>query len=250
MKKLILLILILLASYALAQNYDKDMDLPVEAPVFGQKQAEKQPPKPPEAPPIENPPPVIYGKEIRSQSGTIEYVLDISGSMTEEYGTYLTLDNQVLFGPRIARAKASLARSIYSLPKSFKFNVFAYYCVVIQWKGGLTDASDAEKQSAIAWINALEPQGGTGTGPAVSWALNSDKTNKLMVLLTDGRPNCGAGSGYDDDPSCIEAHLSQIKWANTQKASINVFGISATGKFRAFCIDVACQNNGSYTDVK
>jgi hypothetical protein len=40
-----------------------------------------------------------------------------------------------------------------------------------------------------------------------------------------------------------------IRDANTQGASVNVFGIAASGSYRAFCQGVASDNGGQYFDV-
>ena len=62
-----------------------------------------------------------------------------------------------------------------------------------------------------------------------------------VVLLTDGSPNCGA--------SGMTGHRSMIANANTQGATVNVFGIAATGRYRGFCQGVASDSGGSYFDV-
>lgn len=205
------------------------------------------PPIATETPP-KTPPPQIYGKDIVSSSASVIYVIDISASMGWEPGQYVAPDGSVQTGARIDRAKAALIKSVTSLPKSFKFNIIAYDCSVIEWQLELVDADAAHKDLADAWIGTLVPQGATGTGPAMTIAL-MDKTNKLVILLTDGAPNCGAGD-EQGDASCLAAHLSQIDWANTQHAEIDVFGIGATGDFKNFCLMVAAHNAGSYTDVK
>ncbi len=48
----------------------------------------------------------------------------------------------------------------------------------------------------------------------------------------------------------LEAHLQMINSANKQHTVINVFGISATDVFRTFCMTVASDNGGTYTDVQ
>lgn len=243
------------ASPSALPAYDPDADLPVEAPVLGSKKPDT-PPLPPVAPPVEPPPPTIYGKDLKSESGTVIYVIDISGSMGWDMGQYTGVDGQIATGCRLDRAKAELSRSVMSLPKSFKFNLESYDCSTYVCFSDSSDgymplvrADDSNKATACAWILALKPQGATGTGPAVVNALFR-RENKLIVLLTDGAPNCGAGSGDGNDPACLEAHLSQIHWGNEQRATINVFGIGATGDFKQFCLNVASQNGGSYTDVR
>jgi len=227
---------------------EKDIDLPVDQP---QLKLPPQPPQPPPPPtPVDkpNPPPTIYGKDLKSENGTIIYVIDISGSMGWDMGQYTTPDGKTANGCRLDRAKAELTKSVMTLPKSFKFNMFSFDCGVYQWQGGLVDATDANKSSGMGWISQLQPQGATGTGPAMSSALGL-KDNKLVVLLTDGAPNCGAGD-ESGDSSCLRAHLSMVTGNNSQHAVINVFGIGATGEFKQFCMDVASQNGGNYVDVR
>lgn len=236
-------------------NYDKDVDLPVEKPehVPPGVLPPKAPPTPTPPPtPVEPPPPSIYGKDLKSESQSLVFALDISGSMAWEPAPYIGADGTTKNGVRIDRAKAELVKAIISLPRSFKFNVVAYDCLTYfmpNGTGGLLEANDTNKNLAIAWVNNLVPLGGTGTGPACSMALNFWKSNKLLILLTDGVPNCGAGP-EDESQACMDAHRSQIRWANTQRATVSVFGIGATGEFKRFCQNVATENGGSYTDVR
>jgi hypothetical protein len=222
------------------KQIEKDIDLPVTQPELKVPPA---PPQPPENPPVQPPEtPTIYGQDLQSENGTIFYVIDVSGSMASGTGQYTTPDGSTASGTKMDRAKSELTKSVLSLPKSFKFDMLAYDCSMYPWKGSLQPADDATKNAALAWIAQLRPLGATGTGPAMVMALQQ-KGCKLFVLLTDGAPNCGANS--------ISGHLSMITSSNSQKATINTFGIGAYGIFKQFCIDIASQNGpGSYTDVK
>lgn len=226
---------------------DPVMDLPVDKPVF-RKPGPPLPPPPPPPPPVPpEDPPTIYNKEIVSESASIIYVIDISGSMSLDDGSYTTPDGQTAKGNRLDRAKAQVIKSIRSLPKNFKFNVFSFDCMPYNWRITVVPADDKNKEFAYSWVQALQPQGATGTGPAVSLAL-FDKNNKLVVLLTDGAPNCGAGD-QSGSWSCMEEHRTQIRRANSQHATINVFGIGATGEFQQFCLNISGDNNGVYVPV-
>ena len=143
-------------------------------------------------------------------------------------------------GPRIDRAKAELIRSIQGLSENFKFNIIAYDCGTRQWQGSMQEANDANKSAATGWVAGHRPTGATGTGPAAASALG-DKDNMAVVLLTDGAPNCGASGS--------SGHRRMIANANTQGATVNVFGIAASGSYRSFCQGVASDNGGSYVDV-
>jgi hypothetical protein len=230
-----------------AQAVEKDIDLPLDKPILKTPPKPPEPPQPPVTPP-DTPPPTIYGHDLVSENSTIVYVIDISGSMSLDYGSYTTADGKTAKGHRLDRAKAQLIKSVLSLPKNFKFNMIAFDCGTYQWNGSLVEANDANKNSAVGWVSGQQPQGATGTGPACALALKN-KDNKLVVLLTDGDPNCGAGDGWGGT-ACSEAHRAMIRGANTQKATINVFGINATGMFKQFCMNVATDGGGSYTDVQ
>lgn len=190
--------------------------------------------------PRDTPPPTIYGEELESENDTIFYVLDISGSMGWDSQPYTTLDGHTRNGLRIDRAKAELARSIMGLSDNFKFNIIAFDCGTRIWRQDMQDATDANKASGVSWSMGMQPTGATGTGPATALALNN-KDNMLVVLLTDGEPNCGANG--------LSGHRTMIRTANTQGATINVFGIAASGSYRAFCQGVAADAGGSYFDV-
>lgn len=226
---------------------EKDIDLPVEQPAVSTEKP--KPPAPPDPPPpsTTDQPPSIYGKDLQSENGTIFYVIDISGSMAWDHQPFAKPDGSTGNGCRLDRAKVELTKSVLSLPKTFKFNMLAFDCSVYFWQQSLVAADDANKNSAIGWINGLRPQGATGTGPAVVQALATGGS-KLVVLLTDGGPNCGAGDGHGGH-TCRQAHRTMIAAANSGHAVINVFGISASGDMKTFCMEVASDAGGSYIDV-
>jgi hypothetical protein len=225
---------------------DRTLDLPVDKPARSPGARQQPPPLPPPA--KEDDQPRFYGSEIISENQTVFFVIDISGSMAYDIQTYLDQDGNVQKGSRLDRAKAELSRCISLLPEKFKLNVLAYDCSSTQWRDTMQPASGENKKSAIQWVQALMPGGGTGTGYAVALALRQ-KNNRLVVLLTDGAPNCylGGACGSDED---MDSHLHAIREANTQNAVVDVFGVGAAGQFKQFCVDVASQNGGSYTDVR
>lgn len=214
---------------------DLDLGLPpqpdLDLPILLEHYDPEKPPPAPSAPPLEGdprdePPPTFYGEEIESENDTICYVIDLSGSMRR--------------AGRLDRARHELEVSISALSPNVRFNVVAYTCAIKSWKPALVPANEANKASAIAWTAALTASGGTGTGPAVVLALNY-KECQAVVLLTDGAPNCGALDAA--------GHRRMIDTANTQRATINVFGVDAKGEWRAFCTEVAGDSSGAYYDV-
>mgnify|MGYP001552450835 CR=1 FL=1 len=195
--------------------------------------------------PRDTPPPVFYGEEIAGGEGDrIVYVLDRSGSM-QSYKTeraYVDADGQPARGNRWERAKAEAIRSIRGLAESFRFGVLTYDCGVVGWRVELAEATEANKADAEAWIRRQYwATGMTGTGPATVAGLALLEQAGALVLLTDGAANCGAPG--------LAGHRAMIANGNTPGAPVHVFGIEASGDFRAFCLGVAADSGGRYVDV-
>jgi hypothetical protein len=218
----------------------QDLDLPVEKP--GPKKPE--PPKPPEDPPPtqeDEKPPTIYGSEVKSETASIVYVIDVSGSMGLDHAWVLLADGTWDGKHRLNRAKLELEKSIASLPKNWKFDVVAFSSGNEWWSPSLQPADDAHKAAVAAWIKTQEPHGGTWVCDAMCAALWL-RENKLVILLTDGEPSCG----WHQD------HRAIIRAGNAQGATVNVFGISCPrgSTMELFCRGVASDNNGTYIDVR
>lgn len=253
----IALILIVLAGAVRANDLDLPVMPPERAPVTSTTVTLRGPrglldpfrgivplPPPEES---EEKPPTFYGTEVRSSNKTLVFVIDVSGSMSLDERAFTDEEGGVSIGHRLDRAKAELKRAIATLPSDFEFTVIAYDCSLREWSRYVEHATPSNKKSAIAWVALLLPGGGTGTGGAVARALSIEEV-RLVVLLTDGDPNCDLG-GFTSHPA-REQHRRVIRQANQHGASVNVFGIGATGALRQFCLDVAADNGGSYTDVR
>ncbi len=183
-------------------------------------------PPPPPDDPRDEPGPVFFGEEIETDNDTLVYVIDTSSSMRHD--------------DRMLKAKRECERSISALPPNIRFNVIGYSCSIRVLWSGVRPAVPANKSAARQFVGSLGADGATGTGPAVALGL-ADRSVDALVLLTDGAPNCGANG--------MDGHRAMIRNSNIQRASIHVFGIAASGSYRAFCQDVAADNGGSYTDV-
>jgi hypothetical protein len=214
------------AALGLPPQYD--LDLPVDKATYDPAYQPPAPaPRNDDGDPRDEPAPVFFGEEIETQGTSLIYVLDFSGSMT--------------YAGRVDKLKQEFESSINGLSPSFRFNVITYDCAMLRWASTMRPATPENKAAAIAWVKRQQPKGGgTGTGPAVALGL-SEKSNLAIVLLTDGDPNCGALDR--------EGHRQMIRTANTQGATISVFGIDATGEYRRFCQDVASDSGGAYHDV-
>ena len=241
------------------------LDLPVEkpgpkAPILapGAPTPARPVPKAPEPEPVlpqeDEKPPTIYGSEVKSDNQTIIYVLDISGSMGLDLELSVDVDGVLVYGDRLVRAKNELAKSVSMLPPGWRFEVLAFDCDTLAWAGELREATEANKKLAINWALSCKAQGATGTASAVGRALLNYPACKLVILLTDGEPNCNALRWCGNVPPA--EHRADIKWANHEKraepAIIDVFGISCpTGsEMHKFCTGVAGDNAGMYVGVR
>ena len=212
------------------------MDLPIVSSLVATPKED-----PPLDPAEEDDPPKIYDEEIAARTNSIIYVLDCSGSMALPCEPYIDSTGNVAYGTRLDRAKSELVASINSLSEDFNFNVIAYACDVRQWQIATRKAEYVNKVSAIAWVQALWADGGTGTGPAVVLALH-DETNFTIVLLSDGAPGCG-------ELNAISVHFEMIRAHNTHGVVIHCFGIGAFGAFEQFLRNVASSTGGRYRSV-
>lgn len=195
----------------------------------------------PDPPPEEGDGPTLYDEELPTESESIIYVIDISGSMDWGNSSYTGLDGNPTSGTPLMRAKVELIRSINALTEDYDFNIIAFDCYMLRWKGARQKATAGNKAQAAQWVNGLRAQGATGTGPAGALGL-AEKDNKTVVILTDGAPNCGA-SGFS-------GHTNMITSANTQGAKVHTFGIGASGSFEQFLRDVAQRNGGRYYPIR
>lgn len=227
---------------------DGSLDLPIDKPT-----ATHAPVAPPPAhvtpfDPMDNdPPPQFFGHDLPSK-GSIVYVIDQSGSMSLSVTSFTNAQGDVVTnGTRMDRAKAELVKSIATLPSSFTFNVLFYDECVRPWMPHNVDANQANKTAADAFINSQGPLGFTNTGLAVASALQ-DKTNREVVLLSDGEPNfMDCAMSY---VGTFEDHRNMIKQANTQGARVDCFGIGVAcdPNAREFMQEVAADNNGAYIE--
>lgn len=225
-----------------ATAQDVTLDLPVghpkDPPVI--KGGPVEPEEEPEDDPNDEPAPVFFGEELQSASESVVFVLDVSGSMNQP-----AWDDELGYGGplKITTAKREVCAAISAMSEEWRFAVVAYDDYIYMWRERLVAATEANKADAKAWVEARQPVGGTGTGPAVAIGLALDRQNALVVLLTDGAPNVP-----DPNP---DWHRALIRDQNVQRAQIHVFGIEAnTPAMRSFCQGVATDSDGRYVDAR
>lgn len=244
------------AAYAFSQD-DSDpwsLDLPVDKNFLPRPKAPAAKPVeklPPPQVDLEVPedPPTFYGQKLVEASSLV-YVIDCSGSMGLTMGSGLDMNGWMQVGlSRMERAKAEIARSVESLPVSIKFNIVAYESRIWSWSKILEEADAGHKKSARAFIADLQPSGMTETGPAVVVALKLNPN--VICLLSDGAPNGSVAGwwGVAGEQLEINWHRDLIRSTNKGRCQINVYGVGCEGAFKEFCVNVAGDNRGSFTEV-
>jgi hypothetical protein len=101
---------------------------------------------------------------------------------------------------KIDVAKYQVKKVLYAIDHKVKFNLifFSHVCSVYR-PGGLVSMDDAARKSAIAWIEAVEPEGSTDPWQALQKAMDfcaepgaEGKPRKegadTIYLMTDGTP--------------------------------------------------------------
>ncbi|MBI5359310.1 MAG: VWA domain-containing protein [Planctomycetes bacterium] len=111
----------------------------------------------------------------------IIFIMDTSGSMA---------DNN-----KMDQAKKSLRYCVNSLVSGDKFNIITFATDVRPYKNELIEWNDANKSSALEFIDGIRAAGGTDIDSALSTALSmapSDpKRPFVIVFMTDGQPTIG-----------------------------------------------------------
>lgn len=202
--------------------------------------------------PSDTPPPVFFGEEMESETDSIVYVLDESGSMRRFRTRWQTKDGTTVRGTRWERAVYEASLSIEGLAESFTFSIWVYECGVDAWpkKGRPVEATTENKKAALSFLASRQPWGPTGTGAAVSKAIK--RPVGLCVLLTDGAPNCGSEAKKSaTDGAHANAHREIIRRNNRHATPINVFGIQADKRaYRRFCEGVANDSKGRFFEIQ
>jgi hypothetical protein len=108
---------------------------------------------------------------IRAQGQFFIYVVDCSGSMSEE--------------GRLERAKAEVRRSVLALREPQRFKVIFYNDEPLPMPGDVPQSAGlTSKNQLMAWMNLIQPDGGTDPRAALGEALGHRPD--AVFLLSDG----------------------------------------------------------------
>lgn len=124
--------------------------------------------------------PPVETKEIVNKD--IVLVADTSGSMQ---------------GQRIEQTKKALKYLINAFNESDRFSIVRFSTDVDSFKPKLVPATSENKKAALAFVDDMEPAGGTNIGDALKTAVNllgggaAEHRPAYLVLMTDGEPTVG-----------------------------------------------------------
>ncbi len=120
--------------------------------------------------------------DIPVRSDRIAFVVDVSGSMNQPFGTG--------GGTRLDEAKRQLVRVLGLLPAKAKANVITFGNGTETFAESLQAFDEKRRKAAEAWTQALESRGATNVHAALQRAF-ADPDTDTIFLLTDGQPSTG-----------------------------------------------------------
>lgn len=173
-----------------------------------------------------------YGIDIHSKR--LLFILDHSGSMKDPwYGM-----------TRLARAKGELIKAIRELPGDVEFGIVCFHTRIHQWQEDLVEATEANKDLAIDFVNRLGYGDRTNTYGVLRAALDYDKDLEAIYLLTDGKPTIGELVSHQSILMDI-LHRNRFRHLN-----LNTIGIAVDGFTRQFLKRLADESGGEFRDAR
>ncbi len=172
-----------------------------------------------------------YGIEIHSKR--ILFILDHSGSMKDPwYGM-----------TRLERAKGELIKAVRELSGDVEFGIVCFHTRVHHWNDELVEATEANKDLAIEFVNRLGYGDRTNTYGALRTALDYDADLEAVYLLTDGKPTIGELVAH-------QAILLDILHRNRfRHLNLNTIGVAVDGFTRQFLKRLADESGGEFRDA-
>lgn len=116
------------------------------------------------------------------RSDRVAFVVDVSGSMNQPFGTGGST--------RLDEAKRQLVRVFGMLPAKAKANVITFATGTDAWATGLQAIDDKVKKAFEPWAQALATKGATNVHAGLQRAF-ADPEVDTIFLLTDGQPSTG-----------------------------------------------------------
>ncbi len=165
------------------------------------------------------------------------------GGEYEGDGFFFCLDKSCSmgWGSAMTVLKAEMSETLNGLTENSEFSVVAFSDGWISWSPIPQEGNSGNRGSAIGWVQALNPAGGTCMAPAGVETIRinnlSDKESKRILVLGDGVPNC---------PGPAET-VSTMTGANWQRTPIDTIYIAADSGGVAFMQQLAAANGGDFS---
>ncbi|MGE0713778.1 MAG: HEAT repeat domain-containing protein [Planctomycetota bacterium] len=151
---------------------------------------------------------------------------------------------------RFVRAQDAFCKFIEGMSERARFAivVFADEKETRLWKPDVVPASASNKKSAIAFVRGLKWSGATRTDMALDLAFKV-KGADTIYLFSDGIPEKTQGGKSVDIPQ--DEVLEKARTLNrARKLRLNCYGMTSSGKTRAFLEKLASENGGEYKDIR
>ncbi|MGH7530482.1 MAG: VIT domain-containing protein [Gemmatimonadales bacterium] len=141
-------------------------------------------------------------------------VIDVSGSMS---------------GEKIVQARAALLQLLGSLREQDRFRLVAFSSGVRRFAGEWTAATRDRRRAAGEWVRALEAEGGTNIGAALTEAFAeapAEEALGVVLFLTDGQASTG-----ETDPERISER------ADRERGRFRVFAFGVGDDVNTYLLD-------------
>lgn len=152
---------------------------------------------------------------------------------------------------KLGKAKKELIPAIRGLSEDCYFTIITFENEVKTWRKELVQATSANKNLAITFINALESGGGTNIYESLEKAFEmagdglANPEDELGVetifLLSDGAPSAGSITDPNDIITAVE------QWNSLKRVNLHTVGLGEDCD-EEFMKALATSNNGNYID--
>ncbi|HJQ69146.1 MAG TPA: VIT domain-containing protein [Blastocatellia bacterium] len=165
----------------------------------------------------------------RISAKDVVFVIDISGSME---------------GDKLRQAKEALRFGLTkTLNEDDRFNIVAFSSAVRPISGGMMQATRANIEAALRFVDSLQSHGGTNINDALVTAMKMFQRSgrpQNLVFLTDGLPD------RNIEPAQICAN---VRAANRANARLFTFGVGADVN-RHLLEQLAAENRGAQANIE
>lgn len=146
------------------------------------------------------------------------------------------------WGNAIDTVKAEITSAIHQLDSNQEFSLISFSDGAQVFSSVLLPAIPANKMAALAWVAALNPDGGTCITPALTQALaiaDFSLGDGQVLFVGDGLPTCADAT----------TTIAEVSIANTSQIPINSFFVGTNTGAYLFLQQLAAVNSGEFVDT-